>query len=173
MPSARCASRHSPSVPTRSRAQALGGAAQREPAPSFFRVSAVQRLGAKLTAARRSMSARRQHSRLGQCSRMTPEPRTLDGRGGANDNGAMTVRVPHLPFSLDPLIAEAKRRMRRRRLLVGVLLLLLAGSAVAAGFALSGSTAAHGSAPVAPVEHDAATASQRPCREKSLVRRRV
>ena len=63
----------------------------------------------------------------------------------------MTVRVPRLPLSLDPLIAEAKRRMRRRRLAVGVALLLLAGSVVGAGFALSGSTAAHVSAPVSPV----------------------
>jgi hypothetical protein len=60
----------------------------------------------------------------------------------------MTLRVP---LSIDPLIAEAKRRMRRRRLLVGALLLLLAGSAVGAGLALSGSTAARQSAPVAPV----------------------
>jgi hypothetical protein len=32
----------------------------------------------------------------------------------------MTQRVPHLPFSLDPLIAEAKRRARRRSLLLAL-----------------------------------------------------
>jgi hypothetical protein len=37
---------------------------------------------------------------------------TLDAGSGAIDNGAMAVRVPRLPFSLDPLIAEAKRRHR-------------------------------------------------------------
>lgn len=41
----------------------------------------------------------------------------------------MTVRVPRLPFSVDPLIAEAKRRTRRRRLLLA--LGLAAGGAVA------------------------------------------
>ncbi|HJQ74591.1 MAG TPA: hypothetical protein VJ814_06880 [Gaiellaceae bacterium] len=46
----------------------------------------------------------------------------------------MTLHVPRLPFSLDPLIAEAKRRMRRRRLLVvtvALAALTLAGSVVA------------------------------------------
>ncbi len=42
----------------------------------------------------------------------------------------MTVRVPRLPLALDPLIAEAKRRMRRRRYLTA-----LAVVAVAAGAA--------------------------------------
>ena len=41
----------------------------------------------------------------------------------------MTVRVPRLPFSLDPLISEAKRRARQRRLLVA----LVASAVVAAG----------------------------------------
>lgn len=47
----------------------------------------------------------------------------------------MTVGVPRLPLSLDPLIAEAKRRARHRRLLVvlgGVLL-----AALVAGLALT------------------------------------
>jgi hypothetical protein len=48
---------------------------------------------------------------------------------GASDNGPMTVQVPRLPFSLDPLIAEAKRRARNRRvLLVAVFLVLALGS---------------------------------------------
>ena len=46
--------------------------------------------------------------------------------------------VSRLPFSLDPLIAEAKRRMRRRQGLVAVAVLLAAGAA-AATFALHGS----------------------------------
>jgi len=42
----------------------------------------------------------------------------------------MTIHAVRLPFSLDPLIAEAKRRMRRRRLLVAaVLVVALAGTA--------------------------------------------
>lgn len=62
----------------------------------------------------------------------------------------MTAWVPRLPFSLDLLIAEAKRRARRRRLLAAVLLLLLVGGAAETVVAFSGSTAAHGSPPVAP-----------------------
>jgi hypothetical protein len=46
----------------------------------------------------------------------------------------MTLRVPHWPFSLDPLMAEAKRRARRRRLLLAVG--IAAGACVAAIFAL-------------------------------------
>jgi hypothetical protein len=41
----------------------------------------------------------------------------------------MTVRVPRLPFALDPLMAEAKRRMRRRRFLVAVAILAIIGTA--------------------------------------------
>lgn len=41
----------------------------------------------------------------------------------------MIAGAPRLPFSLDPLIAEAKRRMRRRRILVAAVAL----AAVAAG----------------------------------------
>lgn len=39
--------------------------------------------------------------------------------------------APRLPFSLDPLIAEAKQRMRRRRLLVVVLTVVVSGAALA------------------------------------------
>jgi hypothetical protein len=42
----------------------------------------------------------------------------------------MIAHLPRLPVSLDPLIAEAKRRMRRRRLLLAVLALLGAGAVV-------------------------------------------
>lgn len=45
----------------------------------------------------------------------------------------MTVRVPRLPFSVDPLIAEAKRRARQRRVLVA----LIAVVVFAAGAALT------------------------------------
>jgi len=38
----------------------------------------------------------------------------------------MTVHVPRLPISVDPLIAEAKRRMRKRRVLAAVLIIALA-----------------------------------------------
>jgi hypothetical protein len=45
----------------------------------------------------------------------------------------MALHVPRLPVSLDPLIAEAKRRMRRRRAFLTVALLSLAGAATAVG----------------------------------------
>jgi hypothetical protein len=47
----------------------------------------------------------------------------------------MTVRVPRLPFSADPLMAEAKRRARQRRVLVALGVLLLA--ALAGGLTLA------------------------------------
>jgi hypothetical protein len=50
----------------------------------------------------------------------------------------MTLHVPHLPFSLDPLIAEAKRRMRHRRLLVALTVALLAAGAAAGAYFLLG-----------------------------------
>lgn len=46
----------------------------------------------------------------------------------------MTFRVPRLPFSLDPLMAEAKRRARQRRMLTA-LALLLAGLGAGLAFA--------------------------------------
>jgi len=55
----------------------------------------------------------------------------------------MTLHVPRLPFSLDPLIGEAKRRARQRRLLV----VLLAGAVVAAAVGLAVELRGLGSAP--------------------------
>jgi hypothetical protein len=57
----------------------------------------------------------------------------------------MTAGFPRLPFAVDPLIAEAKRRARQRRVLV----LLVAVAAVAAGIVLTIELSAPGS--VAPV----------------------
>jgi hypothetical protein len=42
----------------------------------------------------------------------------------------MTVHVPRLPFALDPLIREARRRARQRRALIGFGALLLIGLAI-------------------------------------------
>lgn len=55
----------------------------------------------------------------------------LDRRSGANDTSVMTAHAAESPLSLDPLIAEAKRRTRRRRLFV-VALLILVGAVTAA-----------------------------------------
>jgi len=49
----------------------------------------------------------------------------------------MAVHAPRLPFSLHPLIAEAKRRARQRRLLVTVVVLVLATGAAGLGIELS------------------------------------
>lgn len=57
---------------------------------------------------------------------------------GASDNSAMELRASRRPFSLDALIAEAKRRARQRRLLVSVLLLAVAAAAVGLTLGLSG-----------------------------------
>lgn len=48
----------------------------------------------------------------------------------------MTLHVPRLPLSLDPLFGEAKRRMRRRRVLVGIATVALVGAATATALAL-------------------------------------
>lgn len=56
------------------------------------------------------------------------------------------AHVPRLPFSLDPLIAEAKRRMRRRRLILALLAVVAIGGATGAAIAL-GSPNRTGAAP--------------------------
>jgi hypothetical protein len=48
----------------------------------------------------------------------------------------MTLHAPRLPFSLDPLIAEAKRRARRRREWISLLVLVVAVAATAASLEL-------------------------------------
>src|ERR1700752_678871 len=58
----------------------------------------------------------------------------------------MTAWGSRLPFSLDPLIAEAKRRMRRRRLLAAADALLLVGGAFGAAFTLGRPSSPQGSA---------------------------
>jgi hypothetical protein len=50
----------------------------------------------------------------------------------------MSAHASRTPFELDPLIAEAKRRMKQRRLLVATLVAVLAGGAVGATLALRG-----------------------------------
>ena len=60
---------------------------------------------------------------------MTPERGALTEKSGASDNGAMTLHVLRLPFAVDLLVAEAKRRARRRRLAAAA----VAIAAVAAG----------------------------------------
>jgi hypothetical protein len=59
----------------------------------------------------------------------------------------MTLRVARLPFSLDPLLAEAKRRMRRRRLLVAAVLVLAAGGIAAGVIEVRSPAHANGKAP--------------------------
>lgn len=53
----------------------------------------------------------------------------------------MTAHVPRLPFSLDPLMAEAKRRMRRRRVLVALLAVLVLGGVAGAVVVVTSPTA--------------------------------
>src|SRR6476660_560900 len=47
----------------------------------------------------------------------------------------MIGAIRRLPFSLDPLMAEAKRRTRQRRVLIGLGVLLVAGLAAGLTFA--------------------------------------
>lgn len=61
----------------------------------------------------------------------------------------MELRLPWLPFDLNPLIAEAKRRARRRRLWIAVLALAVAGAST--GIALtSGGGGSSGAIPWLP-----------------------
>lgn len=85
-------------------------------------------------------------ARLGQCLGMTLRE-AVDGRGGATDNRAMTARVLRLPFSLDPVIAEAKRRARRRRVLVAMTVVLVVGAVGGGLVASRSSTGAAGPRP--------------------------
>ncbi len=50
----------------------------------------------------------------------------------------MTVRVPRLPWSLDPLMAEAKRRARQRRLLVALVAMAVLATGAVLGVELRG-----------------------------------
>jgi hypothetical protein len=50
----------------------------------------------------------------------------------------MTLHLPRLPFALDPLIAEAKRRARQRRVLALAALFLVLATGLAFGFRSSG-----------------------------------
>jgi len=46
----------------------------------------------------------------------------------------MTIRALRLPFGIDPLIADAKRRARQRRVLVALAVVLVAGGGAGAAF---------------------------------------
>ena len=50
----------------------------------------------------------------------------------------MTAHLPRLPFSLDPLMAEAKRRARQRRLLVALAAVAVIAAGSVLGFELRG-----------------------------------
>jgi hypothetical protein len=83
----------------------------------------------------RSTAVPRPDTRVRQCSGLTPDAllrvgTALGGGGSAIDNGAMRAHATKLPLSLDPLMAEAKRRMRSRRRLAGVVALALVAAAV-------------------------------------------
>jgi hypothetical protein len=56
----------------------------------------------------------------------------------------MTLRVPRLPLSLDPLMAEAKRRARQRRVLFSAAGLVAVALALALFFAIGGGSGAGG-----------------------------
>ena len=66
----------------------------------------------------------------------TPGARRLTVFGGASNNGAMTTHILRLPFSLDPLIREAKERARRRRMTLVVIVLVIATAVTATVFVL-------------------------------------
>jgi hypothetical protein len=66
----------------------------------------------------------------------------LTAATGASHNSVMTANTRRLAISLDPLMAEARRRMRQRRLLVAALLVALAAGAAATTLALRGPSTA-------------------------------
>jgi hypothetical protein len=72
----------------------------------------------------------------------------------------MTLHAPRLPFSLDPLMAEAKRRARQRRTLIVLAVLLLAALAGGLAFAFGppGGDSSNGGGPTGASQH--ATAEQ-------------
>jgi peptidoglycan hydrolase-like protein with peptidoglycan-binding domain len=59
----------------------------------------------------------------------------------------MLDSFPRLPFSLDPLMAEARRRARQRRTLIALVVLLLAGLAAGLMFRSSGGGLTNGGGP--------------------------
>jgi hypothetical protein len=50
----------------------------------------------------------------------------------------MTAHIPRLPFSLDPLVAEAKRRAKQRRVLVALVASAVVATGAVLGFELRG-----------------------------------
>src|SRR5881275_1385378 len=50
----------------------------------------------------------------------------------------MTVRAPRLPFSLHPLVAEARRRARQRRVLVALAAVVVIAAGAVLGVELRG-----------------------------------
>lgn len=83
----------------------------------------------------------------GSVFRSEPLRLRLDAGSGANENSPMTAYVPRLPFSLDPLMAEAKRRMRKRRVLILVSAVVIGGGAAGTTLALSQSSGFRAAAP--------------------------
>lgn len=84
-----------------------------------------------------------------------PPTGALDVFGGAINNGAMAEHVPRPPFSLDLLIAEAKRRARQRRTLIVLAALFLAALAAGLAFAFGsfGGGSPNGSGPASALQH--------------------
>ena len=63
----------------------------------------------------------------------------------------MTVHIPRLPFELDPLIAEAKRRAWHRRTLLSVIAVVAVASAAGGWLVLRSSGGAVGLCTTPPV----------------------
>lgn len=61
---------------------------------------------------------------------------SLDVETGASDTSPMTAHVVRLRLSVDPLMAEARRRMRQRRVLVAALAMPVAAGTAGAVLAL-------------------------------------